>query len=116
MFELPDKSNNSLTVGLFSGILSSDCLLPCTKTTPIVVEGARVKMNSGESFFSFTFSDNVEIRKTTLDQFSFQESLNFLGSNLGLWTGMGAFQILEWIVVYSVFQKIIMFANGNKRG
>ena len=107
---------SSLTEGLFTGIIASDCPLPCTKTTPIVMEGARVKMNSSESFFSFAFSDKVEIRKTTLDQFSFSESLNFLGSNLGLWPGLGLFQILEWIVVYNVFKKIYMFAKGNKRG
>ena len=73
-------------------------------------------MNSEESFFSFAFSDNVEIRKTTVDQFKFAESLNFLGSNLGLWPGMGLFQILEWIVVYNLFQKILMFFKGNKWG
>ena len=103
-------------MGLFTGILASDCPVPCTKTTPIVVEGAQVKMNSEESFFSFAFSDNVEIRKTTVDQFKFAESLNFLGSNLGLWPGMGLFQILEWIVVYNLFQKILMFFKGNKWG
>ena len=73
-------------------------------------------MNSEESFFSFAFSDNVEIRKTTVDQFNFPESLNFLGSNLGLWPGMGLFQILEWIVVYNLFQKISMYFKRNKRG
>ena len=103
-------------MGLFTGILASDCPVPCTKTTPIVVEGAQVKINSEESFFSFAFSDNVEIRKTTVDQFNFAESLNFLGSNLGLWPGLGLFQILEWIVVYNLFQKILMFFKGNKWG
>ena len=108
---------SSLTEGLFTGIIASDCPLPCTETTPIVVEGARVnKMDSEESSFSFAFSDKVEIRKTTLDQFSISESLNFLGSNLGLWPGLGLFQILEWIVVYNVFKKMYMFAKGNKRG
>ena len=73
-------------------------------------------MDSEESFFSFAFSDKVEIRETTLDQFSFPESLNILGSNLGLWTGMGLFQVLEWIVVYNVVKKIIMFVKGNSQG
>ena len=70
-------------------------------------------MNSEESFFSFTFSDNVEIRKTTLDPFSFSVCLNFLGSNMGLLTGMGLFQVVEWIVVYNIFQKVIIFVKGN---
>ena len=26
------------------------------------------------------------------------ESLNLLGSNLGLWPGLGLFQVLEWLL------------------
>ena len=103
-----------LADGLFTGIVASDCPLPCTRTTSKVVEGATLKINSEEFCFSFAFSDKIEIRKTTLDKFSLSESLNFLGSNLGLWPGMGLFQILEWIVVYNVLKKFLMFANGNK--
>ena len=55
-------------------------------------------MNSSESFVSLAFSKTVEVRKTTVDVFSLQESLNFLGSNLGLWPGMGLYQILELFV------------------
>ena len=32
-----------------------------------------------------------------MDRFSFMGALNFFGSNLGLWPGLGLYQILEWV-------------------
>ena len=48
--------------------------------------------------FSLMFNDEVRVKKTSVDKFSFMDSLNFFGSNLGLWPGLGLFQLLEWIV------------------
>lgn len=31
-----------------------------------------------------------------VDQFSVMDSLNFLGSNFGLWPGLGICQLVEW--------------------
>ena len=84
--------------GLFTGIIESDCLMPCIKTKPLIIEGTRIFMNQSESFVSLAFSKTVEVRKTTVDIFSIQESLNFLGSNLGLWPGLGLYQILELLI------------------
>ena len=50
------------------------------------------------SKFSLIFNTEVRIKKTSVDQFSFMDSLNFFGSNLGLWPGLGLFQILESMV------------------
>ena len=47
--------------------------------------------------FSLIFNDEVKVKKTSVDKFSFMDSLNFFGSNLGLWPGLGLYQILEWI-------------------
>ena len=44
------------------------------------------------------FNEEVRVKKTSVDKFSFMDSLNFFGSNLGLWPGLGLFQLLEWIV------------------
>ena len=48
----------------------------------------------GYSVFSLTFNKEVRVKKTSVDKFSFMDSLNFFGSNLGLWPGLGLFQIL----------------------
>ena len=51
-----------------------------------------------ESVLALGFSQTVKVKRTVVDRFSFLTSLNLLGSNLGLWPGMGIFQVLEWIV------------------
>ena len=44
---------------------------------------------------SLGFSQSMEIKEITVDKFSFMTSLNFLGSNLGLWPGLGLYQLFE---------------------
>ena len=80
---------------LFSGLKVSDCLLPCLRTVATVEEGTVTKWSS---MFSLMFNDEVKVKKTSVDKFSFLDSLNFFGSNLGLWPGLGLYQILEWMV------------------
>ena len=61
--------------------------------------------------FSLIFNEEVRVKKTSVDKFSFMDSLNFFGSNLGLWPGLGLFQILEWmfgIFIVSRFYKRIV--------
>ena len=59
------------------------------------------------------------MKKTSVDKFSFMDSLNFFGSNLGLWPGLGLFQILDWMLgiflVSQIWKKIssIMFGFSN---
>ena len=100
--------NNHISVDLFYGILVSDCLLPCLRTTATV----RKKMTSmsftgNTTVVAFNFDNKVRVRKTSIDQFSFMDSLNFLGSNLGLWPGLGLHQIIEWMVGMVVATQII---------
>ena len=82
---------------IFSGLTISDCLLPCVRTVATVEEGT-VTQWFGYSMFSLMFNEEVRVKKTSVDKFSFMDSLNFFGSNLGLWPGLGLYQILEWIV------------------
>ena len=82
---------------LFSGVTVSDCLLPCVRTVATVEEGTVTKWD-GFSMFSLMFNHEVKVKKTSVDMFSFMDSLNFFGSNLGLWPGLGLFQIIEWMV------------------
>ena len=51
-------------------------------------------LRTNESVLALGFSQTVKVKRTVVDRFSF----NLLGSNLGLWPGMGIFQVLEWIV------------------
>ena len=81
---------------LFTGSTMSDCLLPCLRTVATVEEGTVTKWDG--LMFSLMFNDEVKVKKTSVDKFSFMDSLNFFGSNLGLWPGLGLYQIFEWIV------------------
>ena len=82
---------------LFSGVTVSDCLLPCVRTVATVEEGTVTRLD-GFSMFSLMFNNEVKVKKTSVDMFSFMDSLNFFGSNLGLWPGLGLYQILEGMV------------------
>ena len=62
------------------------------------VEEGTVTKWDGYSMFSLMFNEEVRVKKTSVDKFSFMDSLNFFGSNLGLWPGLGLYQIMEWMV------------------
>ena len=61
----------------------------------------------GELGFTLVFNDNVKVMKTSVDKFSFMDSLNFFGSNLGLWPGLGLYQIIEWMVGIFLVSQIL---------
>ena len=63
------------------------------RTEASVEEGTKTNYNS--SMFSLTFNDKVRVKVTSVDQFSFMGALNYFGSNLGLWPGLGLYQILD---------------------
>ena len=71
------------------------------------VEEGTVTKWDGYSMFSFMFNEEVRVKKTSVDKFSFMDSLNFFGSNLGLWPGLGLFQLMEWIVGVFLVTKIL---------
>ena len=83
---------------LLSGILVSPCLLPCLRTTARVEKGLGTSLTANSSVFALGFSQTVAVKVTRVDSFNFMESLNLLGSNLGLWPGLGLFQVLEWLL------------------
>ena len=74
------------------------------------VEEGTITEWDGESIFSLMFNEEVKVKKTSVDKFSFMDSLNFFGSNLGLWPGLGLYQIIEGMVgvflVSQIFEKI----------
>ena len=77
----------------------SDCLLPCLRTEATVKEGTA---SGGEELptFYLLFNPEVRVTVTTVDKFKFLEALNFFGSNLGLWPGLGLYQMVSIIYLY----------------
>ena len=65
--------------------------------------------------FSLMFNEEVKVKKTSVDKFNFMDSLNFFGSNLGLWPGLGMFQILEWMIgiffLSNFFKRVVLFLS-----
>ena len=45
---------------------------------------------------------SLSVKKTSVDRFNWNDFLNFLGSNLGLWPGLGLFQLFEWTFTFLV--------------
>ena len=99
------KAKRLFLDGLYNGIVVSNCLLPCLRTEATVEEGT--KTNYENSMFSLTFNEKVRVKKTSVDQFSFMGSLNFFGSNLGLWPGLGLYQILELAVGILIASQVL---------
>ena len=79
-----------------------------SRTTVTVKEGFVSMKYSNFSGFSFGFSKTVNVMKTSMDRFNWNDFLNFLGSNLGLWPGLGLFQLLEWTITFLVKTETII--------
>ena len=71
-----------------------------------VEEGTTTQWNES-SIFDLMFNEEVRVKKTSVDKFSFMDSLNFFGSNLGMLPGLGLYQILEWMVGIFLATKIL---------
>ena len=60
-----------------------------------------VSTHSGDTHQVFIgYSGDIHVTRVTVDKFGFLESLNYLGSNLGLWPGLGLFQLLELLIAF----------------
>ena len=88
-----------------NGFLVSDCLLPCLRTEVRVEEGTTSDLEDLAAYL-LLFNNEVRVKKISVDQFSFMGSLNFFGSNLGLWPGLGLYQILEWWAGVTIVNKM----------
>ena len=87
--------------GFLAGHTKSTCFVPCASTESSIMFGqsrSSTRTALTDSWIQIAFDEDVKITKTTLISFDVMESLNFLGSNLGLWPGLGICQLLEWII------------------
>ena len=89
-----------------NGFLVSDCLLPCLRTEVRVEEGTTSDLEDLAAYL-LLFNNEVRVKKISVDQFSFMGSLNFFGSNLGLWPGLGLYQILEWMMGILITRQLL---------
>ena len=77
---------------LLLGLMVSDCKIPCTRTT-VTLERSSFEP-SDHNYVYIAFTNIAEITSIDVDKVSVWGVLNFLGSNLGLYPGMGLFQLL----------------------
>ena len=86
--------------GLYSGTTASPCLPPCieTQTRSAMISIGKLEPEYPYSKIIIAFDRRVITDRITVDRFQLMESLNFFGSNLGLWPGLGICQIVVWLV------------------
>ena len=78
-----------------TGIISSDCKEPCQQTSTEVGFIAEEQNNYPNSnLIHISFTNDAKVTEVRLKKFSFMEMLNILGSNLGLYPGMGLHQLI----------------------
>ena len=95
-----------LSEGLLTGRRSSDCKIPCLRTKSSIIQGPYSKAALNYTSLFFAFVDEVTTKSITVDKFNVMEALNFLGSNLGLWPGLGIYQIIEEAIFITAASKL----------
>ena len=69
-------------------------------TSPTLKKLAVATHNRDTHQVYISYHGDIYTTRVTVDKFNFLESLNYLGSNLGLWPGLGLYQLLEGAVVF----------------
>ena len=95
-----------------TGRRASDCKIPCLRTKTHIIEGPSSNAAFNHTSLFFHFVDEVKTKSITVDKFNIMEALNFLGSNFGLWPGLGIFQMVEGAIFITVAFKV--FKNISK--
>ena len=85
----------------------SDCKKPCLTTTVSISKSSEGKHSLEHHSIFFTIPSRIKTTVIKEDSFGLMESLNFLGSNLGLWPGLGLFQLLEGVIAIIVAVKFL---------
>ena len=97
-------------LAIFSGLASSKCKLPCTRTSSTIHSVGKEFIN-GSMAVTIVFPEEITIEKTELIPLNILTSLAFLGSNMGLWLGFGILQIIE---LFSEALTIFLDAKQSK--
>ena len=81
---------------LMIGTELSSCHTHCTTTFTDTMQTSTEQYPLGTGIL-ISFDSSILVTRIKVDNFQLMESLNFLGSNLGLWPGLGIFQLLQWL-------------------
>ena len=92
----PDGRKGNKLLRLFTGVQANTCPKPCTSTRTNVRK--LTTSSSTRAIVIFYFSEEVTITKVEMVNFEFVTALSFLGSNMGLWLGLGGLQFAEVLV------------------
>ena len=96
---LQDNNDIWLHYYLFEGIKPNKCPKPCIKTfadTTFVAATPGMELYGEEwNALLIIFSEDITLTTTTMLEFNFLTCLTYLGADLGLWLGMGAFQLVQ---------------------
>ena len=69
-------------------------------TSPRLMQLSESAHSDDKHHVFIAYDGNIQTTRVTVDKFEFLESLNYLGSNLGLWPGLGLYQLLEGAVAF----------------
>ena len=89
------------------GFAETKCKVPCLRTVTTVHTGMVYYLTEDVHTLYFGIDPKMTREVITLDKFNFMISLNFLGSNLGLWPGLGLYQIVQKAILALVGFKVI---------
>ena len=69
-------------------------------TSPRLMQLSESAHSDDKHHVFIAYDGNIQTTRVTVDKFEFLESLNYLGSNLGLWPGLGLFQLIEGVAAF----------------
>ena len=69
-------------------------------TSPTLTKRAVSTQSDDTHLLLIAYDGEFQTTRVTVDKFEFLESLNYLGSNLGLWPGLGLYQLIEGTVAF----------------
>ena len=99
-----------------SGLYETRCKVPCLRTFTSVDQGMVSYLTEDVNTIYMGFDTTIKRSEVTVDQLDFLISLNYLGSNLGLWPGLGLFQIMNNVIMalagWQIIEKITIFIMG----
>ena len=64
-------------------------------TSPTLTKRSVSTQSDSMHLVFISYDGEFQTTRVTVDKFEFLESLNYLGSNLGLWPGLGLYQLVE---------------------
>ena len=80
---------------IFAGIEPNNCLTPCKSTTTNIRLLTKTNSSGNYTYVTIYFSEEITITKVEMVEFDLATALSFLGSNMGLWLGLGTLQFAE---------------------